>query len=169
MTLIDHFKTMLKYETWANQASLASIETVPAPARSGMPFTRALQVMAHNQLARRVWLARLQGRTETVPDWFPSWPLAEIAAAAAELDALWAAYVAGLTEADLERTASYRSSDGVAFSSKVHEVLAHVANHSTYHRGQVARLVSEAGGRRASTDLIAMTRTSSVRSSETPG
>jgi len=160
VTLIDHFKTMLAYETWANQASLASIESVPPSARSGMLFTRALQVMAHNQLARRVWLARLQGRTETIPDWFPSWTVAEIAAAAAQLDGTWSAYLAGLSETDLTKIASYRSSEGTAYSSTVHEVLAHVANHSTYHRGQVARLVSEAGGRRASTDFIAMTRKS---------
>lgn len=160
MTLIDHFKTILVYETWANRAALASIETVPPQARSGILFSRALQVMAHNQLARRAWLARLQGRTETIADWFPGWTVAEIAAAASQLDTQWSAYINGLSEADLAKITSYRSSEGTEYTSTVHEVFTHVANHSTYHRGQVARLVSEAGGRRASTDFIAMTRKS---------
>lgn len=160
MSIVQHFRSLVAYETWANRASLASIETVPPAARSGVVFPRALQVMAHNQLARRAWLARLQGRVEVIPDWFPTWSAAEIATAAAELDAAWTDYLAGLSEADLAREISYKASDGTAYASTVHEVLTHVANHSTYHRGQVARLVSEAGGRRAVTDYIAMTRRS---------
>ena len=40
------------------------------------------------------------------------------------------------------------------------DILIHVFNHSTYHRGQVARLVTDAGGQRALTDYIAFFRTS---------
>lgn len=158
MPLADHFRLMQSYETWANKATLDSMDSTPPASRSGMSFTRALQVMAHNQLARSVWLARVQGRVEKPADWFPAWPLAEIRAKAAALDLAWKGVIDGLTDSDLTRLVSYTSSEGVAYQSSVHEILSHLFNHSTYHRGQVARLVSEAGGRRATTDFIAMNR-----------
>jgi uncharacterized damage-inducible protein DinB len=46
----------------------------------------------------------------------------------------------------------------VQYASTIHEVLTHVFNHSTYHRGQIARIVHEQGGQRASTDFIAFSR-----------
>lgn len=160
MSMTDHFRTMQAYEAWANKATLDSMESVPAASRATTQFTRALQVMAHNQLARSVWLARLEGRSEKVADWFPAWPVEQTRAKAAELDRAWSALLERTAEADLARSISYTSSEGVAYRSTLHDVLTHVFNHSTYHRGQIARLVSEAGGRRASTDFIAMTRNS---------
>lgn len=158
MTMVDYFRGLLKYEGWANTATLDSMETVPPGQQSSTQAVRAHQVMAHNQLARSVWLARVQGRSEAVADWFPAWTVAETRRRAADLDRAWEALLAGVTDADLARTVTYTSSEGKSYASRLDEVLTHVFNHSTYHRGQVARLVTEAGGRRASTDYIAMTR-----------
>lgn len=158
MGLVDHFRMMQRYEEWANRATLDSIDSVPSNARTGVQYTRALQVMAHNQLARSVWLARVEGRAEKPADWFPAWSAADTRAKAAELDAKWNAFLANLSEEDVARSISYASSEGIGYTSTLGEILAHVYNHSTYHRGQIARLVSEAGGRRATTDLIAMNR-----------
>jgi uncharacterized damage-inducible protein DinB len=158
VTLIDHFKSLLVYETWANKATLDSIESVPPSARQALTFERALQVMAHNQLARRAWLNRIHGKPHGVADWFPTWNVEQIAADAADLDRAWADFLGTLQDADLGRRIDYAASDGTAYSSLIRDILTHVANHSTYHRGQVARLVSEAGGRRATTDFIAMSR-----------
>jgi uncharacterized damage-inducible protein DinB len=158
VTLIQHFKTMLAYETWANKAALDSLESVPPSARQALTYERALQVMAHNQLARRAWLNRIHGKPHGVADWFPTWTVEQIAADAAALDRAWGDFLAPLSESDLDRTIDYAASDGTAYTSILRDILTHVANHSTYHRGQVARLVSEAGGRRATTDFIAMNR-----------
>lgn len=158
MALIEHFRMMQAYETWGNAATLDAIDSVPPQSRTGTHFMRAIQVMAHNQVARSVWLARLEGRSEKPSDWFPAWPVGDTRAKAGDLDARWTAYLAKLTDADLDRKIVYSSSEGIGYSSTIAEILAHVYNHSTYHRGQITRLVTEAGGRRATTDLIAMTR-----------
>lgn len=156
MTLEDYFQKMQAYETWATSLTLDSIETVPDRARGGVQHTRALQVMAHVQIARSVWLARIEGRNEKPADWFPAWTVAETRTKAAELDRGWQKLLA--SNPDFSRAVRYTSSEGVGYESTLGEVLAHVFNHSTYHRGQVARLVNEAGGKRATTDMIAMTR-----------
>ncbi len=155
---ITHFLGMFAYETWANQAVFESLAGVPPEQTGGPAFTRALQISAHIQLARRVWLARLEGRSELPAEWFPAWKQPELRQANAEMDRAWHAYLLKLTSAELDRDAIYTSSEGIKYASSVQEILAHIFNHSTYHRGQIARLVTEAGGRRATTDLIARTR-----------
>lgn len=156
--MLNHFLGLSKYETWASSLTIDSIDTVPQSARATPQFQRAIQVMAHIQIARRVWLARLKNEAWRVDDWFPAWPIAESRRTALELDGAWGSFLASLTPADMDKPCRYASSEGVRYESSFSEIIAHVLNHSTYHRGQIARLVTEAGGRRAGTDLIAMTR-----------
>ncbi len=167
-SLIEHFERMQGWEAQASARSLASLDSVPQDGRTGVhadAYARGLGVMAHVQVARRVWLERLMGRPGApgrgtpVPDWFPPWPTERTRREAASLDAEWTAYLARLTDADTQRECEYTSSEGVRFRSVVRDILAHVYNHSTYHRGQVARIVTECGGERAATDLIAFART----------
>lgn len=159
MNLIGHYEQMLAYETWANERTLASLDTIPAQNRSGEKYTRVCGLIPHNIIARRVWLLRIRGTPHENPkEWFPAWDSAQTRAQAAEVDNLWREFLAGLRESDLNNELRYTASDGSKFVSKIGDVLVHVFNHSTYHRGQAARIVHELGGQRASTDHIAFTR-----------
>jgi len=163
--MLDHWRGMLAYETWANERAIASLESVPESARTSPAWDRAVRLIPHNQLARQVWLWRLSATAYESPrEWFPAMSPAETRRLCATVDALWGNFFEALAgEAargrdPLAREVRYTSSEGRAYVSRVDEIVAHVLNHSTYHRGQVARLVAECGGQRASTDLIAMTR-----------
>lgn len=159
MSLMDHYRKMLAYETWANERTVASLETIPPAQRSGERYTRVCGLMPHNIIARRTWLLRVRGTPHENPrEWFPAWDAAQTRAQAAEVDGLWSEFLAGLRESDLQEELRYTASDGTRYVSTIGEVLAHVFNHSTYHRGQAARIVHELGGQRASTDHIAFTR-----------
>jgi uncharacterized damage-inducible protein DinB len=57
-------------------------------------------------------------------------------------------------ETDFSRTFSYQNSKGQAFTNSLRDTLAHVVNHGTYHRGQVAWLLREEGIAPPSTDYI---------------
>lgn len=50
------------------------------------------------------------------------------------------------------------STEGVKYESTVLDILTHVVNHSTYHRGQIASLIAATGTKPAVTDYIALTR-----------
>ena len=76
--------SLQKYETWASSLTIDSIDTAPQSARATPQFQRAIQVMAHIQIARRVWLARLKNEVGRADDWFPAWPIAESRRAALE-------------------------------------------------------------------------------------
>jgi uncharacterized damage-inducible protein DinB len=157
--LTEHFRRLHEYEVWANARALASLESVPPDRRALPAYVRATQLLPHNTLARKVWIWRVQGTPYDNPrDWFPAWTPEETRAALKEADDLWAAFLASLTDAHLSRDFQYSSSEGVRYASTLHEVLTHVLNHGTYHRGQLARLVHESGGQRAATDFIAFSR-----------
>jgi uncharacterized damage-inducible protein DinB len=157
--LIQHFIRLLAQETWANARALDSLATIPAANREGDKYQRVTGLLPHCNLARQVWLWRIKGHPyEPIKDWFPPMAARQVAEAAASVDAQWSAYLASLTEAELMREIHYTASDGSAFSSTVHDILTHVFNHSTYHRGQIARIVTELGGQRATTDSIAFSR-----------
>ena len=68
------------------------------------------------------------------------------------------AYVGGLSAADLERSFDYRDMKGNPHSSLLWQTLQHVANHSTYHRGQVTTLLRQLGAKPVGTDLIGFYR-----------
>lgn len=159
MSRIRKYQRLLKYETLATARALASIDAVPADGRAGGEYARARAVMAHIQIARRIWLSRLGGADAiTVTDWFPLHEAESTRAEAAQVDALWTAYLSTAQETDLDRVIAYRTSEGREFTSLADDIITHVFNHSTYHRGQVARLVTESGGERASTDYIFIAR-----------
>jgi uncharacterized damage-inducible protein DinB len=48
---------------------------------------------------------------------------------------------------------SYRAPDGLAFSHPLGQLIRHVVNHSTYHRGQLATLLRQLGQTPPSTDF----------------
>jgi uncharacterized damage-inducible protein DinB len=116
-------------------------------------------LIPHNIIARRTWLLRIRGTPHENPaEWFPAWSGEQTRAQAAEVDSLWREYLASLRDEDLAKHVRYTASDGSRFVSSVGDILTHVFNHSTYHRGQVARIVHALGGQRAATDHIAFTR-----------
>ncbi|MBL8760019.1 MAG: DinB family protein [Phycisphaerae bacterium] len=160
MSGIERYRKLLVAETRATALAFESIGTIPEANRAGGDGARALGIMAHIQLARRIWLERAERLpTSPVPDWFPAWPLGQSTALAGELDRGWSTFLDSIREPDLERPVPYSNTKGERFANTLDDILIHVFNHSTYHRGQVARLVADAGGVRALTDYIGFFRT----------
>ncbi len=153
MTLLDHFHDLFRYDQWANERVLASLDSIPADRRHGPAYERCMALLPHNLIARRVWRWRILGEPYQNPaNWFPPMSIAETRTLAAEVDREWKPYMASLKEADLAREITYRTSDDAQRTRRLDILLTHVFNHATYHRGQIARLVTEHGGERAVTD-----------------
>ena len=52
----------------------------------------------------------------------------------------------------------YKTMAGVAYTQPLWQLVQHVANHSTYHRGQVTSLLRQVGGRTVQTDMVTWDR-----------
>ena len=150
----DRHRTLFDHERWAHERVLASIESVPEPSRHDPDFHWAVDRMAHILVARLVWLARL---TDQAPpdDLFPHMDsLAGLRELAGRVDRGWSGYLGRLDHAELARQVVYDSTEGASYSTAVDDILDHVYTHGFYHRGQVARAISAAGGERAVQDYI---------------
>ena len=153
--LVDRFQRLQAYERDSGSAVLASLASVPASKRTGTAITRAMALAAHIQAARLLWLHRLTGtgeRPEAV--FFDTMTLGEVEHMTADADEAWRTYADELTDAELGRVARYANLQGQPHECVVGDVLTHVINHGSYHRGQIAMLVKQAGGTPAVTDFI---------------
>jgi len=126
-------------------------------------YERAVATFCHTQAARRLWLSRIAPDLSGFPPdgVFPIWALEEAEIDARQVDGLWRAYLSRLAAPDgpaLTSLVRYSSTEGVVYESTLADILIHVINHSTYHRGQIANMVASAGAKPAVTDYIAITR-----------
>jgi uncharacterized damage-inducible protein DinB len=147
---MNHIRMLLDHMAWADERVLKSLRQPAVP-------RRALDLYAHVLGAEHVWLARLEGRESAVAVW-PTMTLHECARLARENRDAFRAYADRLTTGDLRRTVHYRNSAGQEFDGAIEDILVHVALHGSYHRGQVALLVRDAGAEPQPTDYIAFVR-----------
>lgn len=104
-----------------------------------------------------MWLSRLRQTPATVAVWPPP-DLERCATLAQATHAGYSALIGELTPADLSREVAYTNSAGDAFRTAAEDILIHVAMHGSYHRGQVALLLRQAGAEPRATDYIAFVR-----------
>ena len=69
------------------------------------------------------------------------------------------AYLASLDDVGVQQVIEYRGLQGQPYTSAIWEMLHHVVNHGTYHRGQVQTMLRQLGAAPArSVDLITFYR-----------
>lgn len=158
MTRSQEIVQLFAFNQWARERLLGAVaalsdEQFTRDLGSSYPSVRA--TLVHIMSAEWVWLSRWNGISPTaMPAEWQSWDLAQIEAGWAALDAQLRSFVARLTGADLDRPVAYRSLGGDPFTSTLGQMLRHVVNHSTYHRGQVTTMLRQLGMPAPATDLI---------------
>jgi uncharacterized damage-inducible protein DinB len=159
---VEDFRTLYDYNSWANRRTLEACAPLTPE-----EFTRDLRssfgsvrdTLAHNYGAQWIWLERWNGRIPTrfpSPSDFPDFE--SVRNGLHELDRKLVDYVASLTPDDVPRVVHYKTTGGTTQAEPLWQMLQHLANHSTYHRGQITTLLRQLGARAVSTDLIAFYR-----------
>jgi uncharacterized damage-inducible protein DinB len=163
MTLTD-LQTLVDYHYWARDRLLEAIEPLSAEQWRrdlGSSFKSIHETVAHIYAAEWAWHQRWQGNSPTAL--FPAEKLPDVASvrgAWSELEANVRAFLAGLGEAGITRVFEYRLLNGSEGSSPFCQMLQHVVNHASYHRGQVTTMLRQLGAQPGkSMDLIAYYRT----------
>lgn len=150
------------YDAWARRRVLEAASALgpeQLTRQVGGSFPSVLETLAHILKADWIWLSRWKGASPT--GWPAEWPLEDLASVASHWRRVAAerkAWLATLTEADLDRDIDYRNTQGEPFRSRLGEMLRHVVNHASYHRGQVTNQIRAAGGQPVATDLIRWAR-----------
>lgn len=154
---LGYIKELVSYHFWANDRIMRAVDEVsPADYTRdlGSSFPSIQATLAHLMFAEAVWLSRWTGEqiAPPKPEDLPT------QAAARErwrsLEERFRSYVDGLSQADLDRVVIMRNSAGKELRHPLWEMLAHVVNHGTYHRGQVTTMLRQVGAEAPATDLI---------------
>jgi uncharacterized damage-inducible protein DinB len=155
-------RQLFAYDAWANRRSLgacAALTPEQFTQNLGSSFSSVRDTLAHIVGAQFVWLERFRGRVP--PGLLPAadFPdLASLTARSSEIEQGLTDYVNGLSAEDLAAKFEYRDLKGNSHSNVRWQTLQHLANHGTYHRGQIATLLRQLGVKPVSTDLIAFYR-----------
>ncbi len=149
---------LYKYNRWANS------ETLDASARlTEEQFTKDLSsshrsvrdTLAHILAAEWIWLTRWNGvspKSLLNPLDFPD--LGSLRARWAEVERDQTAFVNDITDESLESAVTYVNTKGEEWTYPLWQMMQHVVNHSTYHRGQVATMLRQLGAEPAPTDFL---------------
>ena len=154
-TLSDRFRRWYDHERDSNAKCIEMLNSVPAEKQKTEKFQKAVDKMAHLVTARQRWLTRLGYWTE-VPSLFPKGtPLADLPAMVAKTEAAWIDYLSKLDEKELNREVQWQAVfDNKYYRWNIEGILTQVNGHAWYHRGQVASLVADLGGKAVDTDYL---------------
>jgi uncharacterized damage-inducible protein DinB len=154
---IDEARQLFDYGSWATALMLSAAEALTqeqAEAFVVSSFPSISATLAHIVGTEWIWLRRWQGDSPTsAPAWAAKPALTELKVQLAAVEAERTSFLARLTDAALEGVVSYRAPDGLAFSHPLGQLMRHVVNHSTYHRGQLATLLRQLGHTPPNTDF----------------
>lgn len=163
---VEEIRSLYAYNEWANARLLAVIAGLAEDrltAEIPSSFPSILGTLAHIVAAEWVWLRRWKGENPTgFPDWLSVPSLVEVRAKLAEIEAERAAFVGSLSDADLDRPLDYRTLAGDPFRNRLADLLVHVVNHSSYHRGQLTTMLRQVGATPVATDFVVFKREAGV-------
>jgi uncharacterized damage-inducible protein DinB len=155
-------RELFAFNAWANHRILGAAEALTADQFTktlGSSFSSVRDTLVHIWAVEWVWLERLQGRSpSSFPDAKDFRDLASLRPRWAELEKSWLEYVSRLEQSELDEEIEYNTlSFGPSRDSRW-QMMQHVVNHGSYHRGQVTTLLRQLGAKGVGTDLITFYR-----------
>ena len=158
MQTLDYIRLIWNYNYWGHHKLLDALATVskedyikPVPYSIGSLHEQ----IVHTMWAEGIWLYhRIQDKER--PEWtakdYPN--LAAVRQHWALVENNWRSYIATLMEAELDRVIEVKRGTGEIHYRSVAEIMMHVVNHGTDHRGQILRIIHDFGGETFGQDMI---------------
>lgn len=141
------FRQFAAYNRWANERLYAAALDLPDEVYRrpvGVFFGTLHGTLNHLLVADRIWLRRLTGQGEH-PDRLDAIvheDRFDLARARLAEDARIEAVVGSYAAADLAREQAYRTTGGQPQQMRIADILQHLFNHQTHHRGQAHACLS---------------------------
>jgi uncharacterized damage-inducible protein DinB len=150
---------MYAYNAWANARVLEVVSALSEEQFSRVipsSFPSVRDTLAHVVAGEWIWLRRWRGENPSVlPAWLERPTLAVLREQLAQVELERDEFLATLDEDATRRVLAFRFLSGTPAEAVLLDLLLHVVNHSTYHRGQLATLVRQLGTTFVATDLQA--------------
>ena len=158
MTTLRTARMLTRYSAWANRLIFDAVAKLPegeaSKPRTSL-FKNIVHTLNHIYVIDLMFQAHLQGRahgftarnTETYP------PLGELWEAQKAIDDWYVAWSDGITDAALNEKVNFIFVGGGQGVMTRGDILLHIVNHTSYHRGFVADLFFQVPARPPTTDL----------------
>lgn len=156
-------RMLTRYNKWANERIFDAAFKLPeGEATKTRPslFKNIVHTLNHNYVIDLIFQAHLEGRehgfkARNTPE---SPPLEELWRAQQEIDAWYVAWSDKIAESALDERVSFTFVGGADGVMTRGEILLHIVNHTTYHRGFVADMFNQIPVRPPTTDLTVFLR-----------
>jgi uncharacterized damage-inducible protein DinB len=161
---IENFQQLADYNRWANLRLYGAALDLPEQQyrqATGVFFGSLHGTLNHLLVTDRIWLKRLTGQGEAPNrlDAILHDNRQDLLRARIAEDARLTDLVRSYTEADLTRAVAYQTMAGKPYTQPLQELLLHLFNHQTHHRGQAHACCSILTGTEPPTlDLLAFQR-----------
>jgi uncharacterized damage-inducible protein DinB len=156
-------RTLLDYHYWALDRMLDAVAAVSNDdftAARGSSFSSMRDTLAHTYFAEWAWYSRWRGQSPTnMPALNQFADVDALRRAWKELEEQLRHFIGPMSDDDLQQVKEYRLFSGATGRTPLWQMVQHVVNHASYHRGQVTTMLRQAGAEPAkSMDLIAFYR-----------
>jgi uncharacterized damage-inducible protein DinB len=155
---VDDIRLLYEYNSWANHRTLDACSVL-----TDEQFTRDLNssfrsirdTLSHICEVEWLWLDRWRGNSANSLRSGTDFPtLDSLRRRWNEVEPALIDYVKALQPEDLDRIVEHKTTKGVPQAAPLHQMLQHLVNHGTYHRGQVATMLRQLRATPNSSDLI---------------
>jgi len=151
-------KALYEHLRWADDRVLGAAATLTPEQFTrnlGSSFGSVRDTLVHVVSAEWIWLSRWKRATPQAM-WdakdFPD--LASVRDRWEELQRELAEFVARQTPESLAVVCPYKNTKGEALAYPLWQLMIHMPNHATYHRGQVTTLLRQLGAQPVATDFV---------------
>ena len=154
--------THLRFSAWATKRLLEAAAALPPEELRrdrGSSHRSIEETLAHGFQADRAWLSRLTENPHRMAMKDPE-EVHDLAFLQREWPLLHEKWLAWAGSAIADDVIWYKNLAGREFQNPVWQIVLHVVNHATQHRGQVSAMLRMAGVTPPSTDLIGFYRES---------
>jgi uncharacterized damage-inducible protein DinB len=156
-------KQLAAYNVWANQKLFEVILALPEEKqKQEVPssFKSLYDTTLHMWNAESVWWQRmkLQERIVVPMENFKG-TMQELTVELLQQNRQWQEWVSNATEAALDHVFQYQNARKEQFKQPIYQMILHVFNHGTYHRGQLVNMLRQLGVEKIpQTDFIVWSR-----------
>ncbi|HMD48157.1 MAG TPA: DinB family protein [Bryobacteraceae bacterium] len=159
---VDTLRLQLDYSAWASQRLLDAAAKL-SPEELTRDFKTAdkcvLDTLVHVYAADRIWLSRVLAEPRAT---FVDPEDRDLTLLQSEWPALqqrWKLWLRDFGDGDEARQISYKDLRGNPYTQPVWQIVLHLVNHGTHHRGQVSGFLRAMGQTPPALDLITYYRT----------
>jgi uncharacterized damage-inducible protein DinB len=151
------------YEYWANEKLFTVVLSLIEAQRQQeikSSFPSIHKTCLHIWDAATIWWQRLQKKEEIVVTSLTFYPtIQDITNGLLLQNKQWIDWVTNAEEADLHQVLAYRTMKGDAFEQPLYDIILHLSNHATFHRGQLVTMLRQVGVEKIpQTDYILFSR-----------